>query len=74
MRQISNIPKYEPMKTTLVEWCDYWLQTRANNIKDSTRSSYESVIKNHIKRVFKDIKLEEVTQEDVQLFVNSLTS
>ena len=74
MRQISNIPKYEPMKTTLVEWCDYWLQTRANNIKDSTRSSYESIIKNHIKRVFKDIKLEEVTQEDVQLFVNSLTS
>lgn len=72
MRQISNIPKYEPMKTTLVEWCDYWLQTRANNIKDSTRSSYESVIKNHIKRVFKDMKLEEVTQEDVQLFVNSL--
>ncbi len=72
MRRICNIPKYEPMKTTLVEWCEYWLQTRANNIKDSTRSSYESVIKNHIKRVFKDMKLEDVTQEDVQLFINSL--
>ena len=72
MRRISIIPKYEPMKTTLVEWCDYWLQTRANNIKDSTRSSYESIIRNHIKRVFKDMKLEDVTQEDVQLFINSL--
>ena len=72
MRSISNIPKYEPMKTTLVEWCKYWLQTRAYNIKDSTRSSYENVIKNHIKRVFKDMRLEDVTQEYVQLFVNSL--
>lgn len=41
MRSISNIPRYEPMKTTLIEWCEYWLSTRANNLKDSTRSSYE---------------------------------
>ena len=72
MRSISNIPKYVPMKTTLVEWCVYWLQTRACNIKESTRSSYEHVIKNHIKRVFGKMKLEEVTSDDVQLFINSL--
>ena len=72
MRSISDIPKYVPMETTLVEWCIHWLQTRAYNIKDSTRSSYEYVIKNHIKRVFKEMKLEDVTQEDVQLFINSL--
>ena len=72
MRSISDIPKYVPMKTTLVEWCTYWLQTRAYNIKDSTRSSYENVIKNHIKRVFKNMKLEDVTTEDIQLFINSL--
>ena len=72
MRSISNIPKYEPMKTTLVKWCEYWLQTRANNIKDSTRCSYDYVIQKHIKRVFKNMKLEDVTQEDVQLFINSL--
>lgn len=72
MRSISNIQKYEPMKTTLAEWCEYWLETRANNIKDSTRCSYENVINNHIKRVFKKMKLEDVTQEDVQLFINSL--
>ena len=30
MRSISNIQKYEPMKTTLVEWCEYWLETRAS--------------------------------------------
>ena len=70
MRSISNIPKYVPMKTTLVEWCVYWLQTRACNIKESTRSSYEHVIKNHIKRVFGTMKLEEVTSDDVQLFIN----
>lgn len=72
MRSICNIPQYEPMKTTLVEWCHYWLQNYCNNIKDSTRSSYESVITNHVSRVFKDMKLEDVTTEDVQLFINSL--
>lgn len=72
MRSISDIPKYVPMETTLVEWCIYWLQTRAYNIKDSTRFSYENVINNHIKRVFKDMKLEDVTSEDIQLFINSL--
>ena len=44
MRSISNIPIYVPRKTTLVEWCIYWLQTRACNIKDSTRSSYSVII------------------------------
>lgn len=72
MRSISNLPKHEPKQTTLVEWCEYWLQTRANNLKESTRSSYEAVIKNHIKRVFKDMRLDEITSEDVQLFINSL--
>ena len=72
MRSISNISKHEPKQTTLVEWCEYWLQTRANNIKDSTRSSYEAVIKNHIKRVFKEMRLDEVTSEDIQLFINIL--
>ena len=72
MRSISDIPQYEPMKTTLVEWCVYWLQTRSNNIKESTRSSYEAVINNHIKRVFKEMRLDEITSEDVQLFINSL--
>ncbi len=72
MRSISNIPRYEPMKTTLIEWCEYWLSTRANNLKDSTRSSYEYVINNHFKRVFKDMKLEDLTADDVQLFINSL--
>ncbi len=72
MRSISDIPKYVPMETTLVEWCEYWLQTRANNIKESTRSSYEAAIKNHIQRVFKEMRLDEITSEDVQLFINSL--
>lgn len=72
MRSICIIPRYEPMKTTLVDWCNYWLQTYSSNIKESTRSAYESVITNHISRVFKDMKLEEVTNEDIQLFINSL--
>lgn len=41
---------YEPMKTTLIEWCEYWLSTRANNLKDPTRSSYEYVIQASFQR------------------------
>lgn len=45
MRSITNIPRYEPMKTTLIEWCEYWLSTRANNLKDSSYYVKEIVIR-----------------------------
>lgn len=72
MHSISSIPKSEPTEITLIEWCDYWLSTRANNIKDSTRSSYINIINKHIKRGFEDMKISDITQDDVQMFINSL--
>ena len=64
---------YESKDFTFVEWCYEWLETGALNIKNSTRSSYKAVIDNHIKRVFKDEKLEDITLDKVQKFIISLT-
>lgn len=72
MRNISVIPKYTPTSTTVNEWMQFWMQNCTANIRHSTRSSYEAAINNHINRVLGNIKLEELTTDDIQLFINSL--
>lgn len=73
MRKKSKpLPKIQK-DITLWNWLDYWLDNLCVNIKHSTKSSYDSAVKNHIKRVFnRDYKLKDINLEDVQLFVNSL--
>ncbi len=61
-----------PEVTTVSEWNAYWLNNYCGSIKDSTYSSYESAVNNHIDRVLGKRPLKELTVEDVQLFINSL--
>lgn len=65
----SGIPK----DVSLIDFARYWLVHMKTDIKESTACSYESNIENHIYRVFEDKKLSEITSEDVQLFIMSLT-
>lgn len=58
---------------TLGDFADYWLRHLKTDVKESTRYSYQSAISNHICRVFDSMKLSEITSEDVQLFIMSLT-
>ena len=51
----------------------YWLTHMKTDIKESTVCSYESAIANHICRAFPSAKLSEITADDVQLFIMSLT-
>lgn len=51
----------------------YWLTHLKTDIKESTACSYESAIANHICRAFPSAKLSEITADDVQLFIMSLT-
>ena len=62
-----------PKNMTLAAFAEYWLQYLTPNLKESTRYAYRSAIDNHIKRVFSTMKLSEITSEDVQLFIMSLT-
>lgn len=65
----SNAPK----EMTLSEFANYWLQYLTPDLKVATRYAYQSAFANHINRVFFDMKLSDITSEDVQLFTLSLT-
>ena len=57
----------------LPDFARYWLTSLTPDIKDSTRDAYQSAIDNHIDRVFFGTRLNELTSEDVQYFIMSLT-
>ena len=57
---------------TVADWNDYWLSVFCKGIKETTLRSYESISENHIKPVLGEIKLTKLSNEDVQLFINSL--
>lgn len=58
---------------TLADWADKWLAVYCTNIKKSSVESYQSAIKNHIKRVFPNQMLSEIDSESVQMFILSLS-
>ncbi len=58
---------------TLDDFALYWLHHLKTDLKESTRYAYESAISTHICRVFESMKLSDISAEDVQLFIMSLT-
>ena len=73
MRSITKADTHDFSQSFLSVWSQYWLIHYCGNIKNSTLSSYESAVKLHINRVLGEIRLNELTSEDVQLFINSLS-
>ncbi len=73
MRSISEVKHDQFHVATLSDWTDCWLNHYCANIKDSTLSSYRFSVELHINRVLGDVLLTELSNEDVQLFVNSLS-
>ncbi len=73
MRSITQADTHDFSQSPLSQWAYHWLNQYCTNIKESTFSSYDTVIKLHINRVLGEIRLNELTSEDVQLFINSLT-
>ena len=71
----EKIPKLSPedlKNITLAQWTDRWLTQYCSSVKKSTLASYKSAVDNHIVRVFRDKKLIDVTDDDVQMFVLSM--
>ena len=73
MRSITKADTHDFSQSPLSQWAYHWLNQYCTNIKESTFSSYDTAIKLHINRVLGEIRLNELTSEDVQLFINSLT-
>lgn len=62
----------EPTKLTFVGWLQSWLENYAmHTIKPATYTNYNSYINRHIKEYFGDAKLQSVTPDSLQKFINS---
>lgn len=60
---------------TLFDWLAYWLEEVARaKIKPSTYANYYGLIRRHILPVLKGKRLDRLTYEDIQQFVDGLTS
>ena len=72
MRSLSPVlnEKYECV--TVADWTACWLLHYCNELKDSTKLEYQKTIHQHINRVLGNVMLNELSHEDVQLFINSL--
>ena len=72
MRSITPKRIADYHEFTVADWNDYWLCVCCKGIKETTYRSYESISENHIKPVLGNIMLCKLSNEDVQLFINSL--
>ena len=63
----------QPVKLTVGEWMDTWAGAYLEGVKPLTKANYEGQIKNHIKPGIGSIRLERLTPEMVQTFINGLS-
>ena len=63
---------YEKGSISFGAWLDKWLQQRMYRIKPTTASSYEAIIKKAIKPFIGSILLRNLTQVEIQRFLNSM--
>lgn len=63
----------QPVKLTVGEWMDTWAGAYLEGVKPLTKANYEGQIKNHIKPGLGSIRLERLTPEMVQTFINGLS-
>jgi len=62
----------EPSKLTVGDWLDIWLEEYTGNIKEHTRTTYETQVRVHIKPALGAVKLSVLTAPAIQRFYNSL--
>lgn len=70
---VDNGTYQEPMKLTVGDWVQEWLNTyAANSVKEYTLSTYRLILKNHIKPRMGAMKLQAVKGNHIQKFYNDL--
>ena len=61
-----------PSKMTVSEWLSEWSEQYLKNVKDSTRSSYITIINTHLRPNIGAVRLDELSTPMVQRLYNSL--
>lgn len=74
LREVDNGTYQAPDKTTVSDWLDTWMKTFCvTKVKPLTYSTYETVIKTHIKPAIGAIKLQSVKGIHIQKLYNGMT-
>ncbi len=65
--------KARPTKETLTTWSLKWLEIyKKGNVKENSYKVYKNLINFHIIPYFKNLPLEMITQEKIQIFINNI--
>ena len=56
----------EPVKMTVGQWLDIWLDQFVGSVKPRTIEAYDCSIRTHLKPAFGDVKLDALTAADIQ--------
>ena len=57
---------------TVKSWCNYWLKNVKTNLKGNTRDSYYSSFENHIYPLIGNVKLKDLTIDQIQKAINKV--
>lgn len=70
--QVDQATYQEPSNYTVGEWMDMWAATYLTAVKPGTVTSYLGVIRNYIKPILGAVKLDTLSNLQVQTFVNTI--
>ncbi|MBQ6207244.1 MAG: site-specific integrase [Oscillospiraceae bacterium] len=70
---VSDGTYQEPSKLTLGQWLDIWEKEYLLGKKDSTRSSYGTIIRVHLTPAMGALKLQSLAPHHIQSFINGLS-
>lgn len=67
-RQIEN-KTFRRSTPTVREYCEKWLLMKSANVRETTMIDYRSKVKNHIIKPLGDMKMGDVTADDIRLAI-----
>ena len=63
----------DPLKLTIAQWLDIWEKEYLSSTKESTRASYDVIIRVHLKPSLGALKLQSIAPHQIQRFINGLS-
>ena len=74
-QQAINSGTYvKPTKTTLVNFCNYYLTDCTAGVKPLTVEKYQSILRTHVAPYFGNRKLQDIRTTDIQTFIKYLST
>lgn len=67
----QSVDKVIPSKTTVAEYCDYWLKVEKDNVAKTTRYGYRNIIDKHIVPSLGSKALQAVSREDIKTYLKA---